>query len=481
MRATASRRLRFAPPVIHLNSWLPSLGDSGPRVDVVLRVLGESSDPTAWHRPSKRLRIARALALFALWSIPLSTALTNVFGALFAAWMLITPETYRHWRVAARTPAVLAPLALATTLAASLAYTVAPLPEATDLLLKYRKLLLLPLAWIAFRGAFEASVRGHRGLFWITVAITVCSTTNFLEWTSIGPLSTVAHPTWVTKNRIAAGLIGVWCAYYGVHAALTATSSAARWRYGLAAALLGANVLFMLEGRTAQVILLVLSPVCIWQGLYGSGSTKRKTFAMTALCVAVICGTIGAIGVMSAGRAGPRDNHGHIGGPPPRFLAITDEITDYRRHNAATSTGLRLEWYRKALAVIAERPWIGHGVGSVRVAFAPVTTGRDGAAGQMTRNPHNEFLLMGIQIGLLGMGLFIALLIQLTRAACSGPAFERNAVCAWLAIFAVGSLANSLLLDFTEGHLLTLLCGIVLGGTADRRQHAGLPACPPLP
>jgi O-antigen ligase len=446
----------------------------------VFDALRESNDPTARSLPSKRLQGARALALLALWSIPLSTALTNVLGTLFIAWMLVTPETYRSWRAAARTPAIPAAMALALALTASLLYTVAPLPEATDLLLKYRKLLLLPLAWIAFRGAFNASVLGHRGLFWITVGITLCSTTNFLEWTSIGPLSSVEHPSWVTKNRIAAGVIGVWCAYYGVHAAWRARSAAARWGYGLAAALIAANVLFMLEGRTAQVILLMLLPACVWQMLRGSGSTKRTAIAMGMLCAVLICGAIGAMSALSAIRSG--NDGGRTDSSSMRFLAVTDEVTDYRRHNAITSTGLRLEWYRKALSVIAERPWIGYGVGSVRVAFEPVTAGRVGAAGQMTRNPHNEFLLMGVQMGLPGIGLFVVFLIQLARSARQAPAFERNALWAWLAIFAFGSLANSFLLDFTEGHVLTLLCGIVLGGTAGRRHDAApLGVRPPSP
>jgi hypothetical protein len=40
---------------------------------------------------------------------------------------------------------------------------------------------------------------------------------------------------------------------------------------------------------------------------------------------------------------------------------------------------------------------------------------------------------------------------------------SRHLLLAWLAAFALGCLANSMLLDFTEGHMLVLLAGILLG------------------
>src|SRR5260363_251031 len=99
---------------------------------------------------------ARLFALIALWFLPFSTAITNVSMLLFAGATLLAKQTWRRGYQVARHPA--------GTLALSMCYSAAPFSESMLWLVKYRKLLFIPLLLIAFQGV-DWSGAARSGLF----------------------------------------------------------------------------------------------------------------------------------------------------------------------------------------------------------------------------------------------------------------------------------------------------------------------------
>ncbi|MCW0054014.1 polymerase, partial [Burkholderia pseudomallei] len=123
-----------------------------------------------------RLNAARAFAVAALCMVPVSTALTNVFCALFAVALGTTPEFWRNLRSFVMHPASLAALLIFAALVLSLTYTVAPHDKAWNWVGKYDKLLLLPFAVIAFRQSNWAPIV-RRAWFATLCVILALSTT----------------------------------------------------------------------------------------------------------------------------------------------------------------------------------------------------------------------------------------------------------------------------------------------------------------
>ena len=78
-------------------------------------------------------------------------------------------------------------------------------------------------------------------------------------------------------------------------------------------------------------------------------------------------------------------------------------------------------------------------------------------------HPHNEYVHLAVQLGPMGLALFVALLIVAFRRAAfllgEYAALAQGLVLA----FAVGSLFNDLLLDTTEAHLWAVLGGALFG------------------
>ncbi|WP_175775598.1 O-antigen ligase family protein [Burkholderia anthina] len=399
---------------------------------------------------TRRLTAARTFAVIALCVVPVSTALTNVFCALFAVALVISPEFWRNLRTFVTEPVSLAALLILAALAASVAYTVAPHPKAWNWVAKYDKLLLLPFAVLAFRQSNWAPIV-RRCWFGTLCVILLLSTTNYLGLTAIGPAHATELPlsrAWVFKNHIAAGMFGALLFYQAADLALSARTTLSRAAYAGVAAWSLINVFVMLQGRTGQVValLLILVVAVRFVLLLRRQSALRAGLAAGALLLA------GAALVAAACTE-------HNG----RLVKVVSEVQQYRQSDAATSTGLRLEWYKKGFELYRARPVLGYGAGGLEFEFQKLTAGKTAAEGQLTSNPHNEYMLMAVQLGTLGVLLFVNLIVQIARGSRALDPRSRHLLLGWLAIFAIGSLANSLLLDFAEGHLLVLLAGILLG------------------
>ncbi|WP_186114606.1 O-antigen ligase [Burkholderia gladioli] len=402
--------------------------------------------------PSRRLTLARALAILAMCMVPVSTALTNVFCALFALAVLSAPECWRGLPALPRQGAALAALLLLAALAASVAWSVAPVHDGWQWVAKYDKLLLLPFAVLAFRDAAPSWAAIARwSLFATLVAVLLLATSNFLGLSRIGPLYEAGLPTsraWVFKNHIAAGMFGALLFYQAADLMLAARAARARIALGAIAALGLLYVYVMLQGRTGQVIGLLLVAVIAWRVL---GRLRRRSPKLAAAAALLfVLATLAGAGLVLT-------RH------DSRLMQVAGEVQAYRQTDAATSSGLRLAWYQRALGLYAERPLVGYGVAGLGVEFKRLAAGKTLAEARLTENPHNEYLLMAVQLGTLGLALFINLLVQAWRASRSLDARSRHLLLAWLTIFTIGCGANSLLLDFSEGHLFVLLAGILIG------------------
>jgi O-antigen ligase len=143
-----------------------------------------------------------------------------------------------------------------------------------------------------------------------------------------------------------------------------------------------------------------------------------------------------------------------------RIGQMIGDITADQPSGTVTPGRLRLEFYTNTLSLIARHPWLGGGTGSFIPEYARLAQEKHLYP---TNNPHNEFLLITTQIGLVGLALLVLLGYRQWRLSYAlRPEFIASAQ-GLVVTLAVGSLFNSLLLDFTEGHFYACLTGIYYG------------------
>lgn len=127
-----------------------------------------------------------------------------------------------------------------------------------------------------------------------------------------------------------------------------------------------------------------------------------------------------------------------------------------------TDMGARLSWWHISLQIFQQHRVVGAGVGAYPSEFLkhaePLGIPRHD-------NPHNQFLLLLTQVGLIGPLLFFAFLTAHYLSIYRLDEPERLASTALFSVFAFGNLFNSFLLDSSERTLyIILISGFLAAG-----------------
>lgn len=374
-------------------------------------------------------------------SIPVSIALDNmllviVLFAWFAGMQYRTKLMFAWTNPVYRAALLLFILLLAGTL-----YGNAAPGDAKLYLLKYLDLALISLLGWAF---ITASSR-ERGLHTLACGLALvllisCAIKIGLippnPWLRGTPESPIVFKLRLTQNILTAfsGFLFAWLFY-------SARTRVGKIGWGLMGALAVVNIMTMVEGATGYILLIALTLLFGWQ---------RARFRGMAIAVGSAVCVVTALSL--------------IPGPfQTRIREITQELHKERAGRpASTSTGFRLEFYRNTLTLIQQQPILGYGTGGFPAAYAELVKG----TGQtLSRNPHNEFMLITTQIGIFGLAALFWLLWQQWRFAPLLPTpLERGLAQGLVVMIIIVAMLNSPLLDHTEGLLYAWLTALLYAG-----------------
>jgi O-antigen ligase len=146
-----------------------------------------------------------------------------------------------------------------------------------------------------------------------------------------------------------------------------------------------------------------------------------------------------------------------------RVSAVVTETQAYSQGDRApTSAGLRLDFWRRSVQSIMERPVAGHGVGSWNGEFKRREGKNLNPAFRDLRNPHEEYLMWGVQLGIVGVALFLAFLVELMRDASRFRVDIRRTVKTLVVMLAVVGLFNTVLFDALIGDYFCVVLGLLL-------------------
>jgi len=150
-----------------------------------------------------------------------------------------------------------------------------------------------------------------------------------------------------------------------------------------------------------------------------------------------------------------------------RVKEIIQELRSERADRpASTSTGYRMEFYRNTLTLIQKQPVMGYGTGGFPAAYAELI--KDSGQ-QLSRNPHNEFMMITVQTGVAGLAALLWLLWQQWRLAPLLPTpIERGLAQGLVVMMGIICMLNSALLDHTEGLLYAWLTALLYAGLKSR-------------
>jgi O-antigen ligase len=190
-------------------------------------------------------------------------------------------------------------------------------------------------------------------------------------------------------------------------------------------------VLFISQGTSGQVLALALLLLLIFQ----------YTGSRAALFIPILFFTIIIIALSSESNS-------------IRFAI--DKIQVRYHHLVSTDTAgnnTRPRIYIHALKLIPNNPIIGSGVGSYETNFMTNEPEFYKVTTTAKRNPHNEFLMITVQTGILGLLLLIFMMYKQASSANKIEDREYKYIAQGLVVLIIiGCMGNSMILDSREGH-----------------------------
>jgi O-antigen ligase len=211
------------------------------------------------------------------------------------------------------------------------------------------------------------------------------------------------------------------------------------------------NAVFAMQGRTGHMVAIVLITLAVMWAL----PARWRIGALLAPLLLVLG--------MYATSSRFHD----------RFNAVATETSAFSdAGNSQTPSGERLNYWHRSLQAIAERPLYGFGVGSWNAQYRRLDAGRGAPHTLQIRNPHQEFLLWGVEAGLGGIVLLCYLMFAACKDAMSMAPPIRHAVHSVVAALVVACCFNSSLFDGAIGDFFCVTLGLLLALGWQTKQQA---------
>jgi O-antigen ligase len=249
----------------------------------------------------------------------------------------------------------------------------------------------------------------------------------------------------------------VFLAALNCYKAVTAT---ARIGWGVFALLASFNILFMVLGRTGYAILIVLLTWLAWVLPVRYMRLRGKRWGWRQV-LATVFGFLFFIAVIFSVSSRLQNRV---------ELVVSESQAWQTRQARSTSTGDRLDFYYNTLKIVQQHPVFGVGVGGFSAAFAHQVEGKDVLK---TSNPHNEYLMISAQTGLVGLIFLLHLFYTQWRyAPLLTATFEQDAARGLVLAYMVNCAFNSALLDHSDGLFFAFMTAVLFAGLKPEKKDA---------
>jgi O-antigen ligase len=373
-----------------------------------------------------------------LISIYFSTSLTIILSALVGFLWMFSVRFMALPFLLKKTPVAAWSLLLFACFILGVSYSSASWRDAFSMVMKYRELIFIPIL-LPFLTTGQ-----HRTRVWKAFIIASILTLLGSCLMNIGILEP-HQGSFSFKSRITHGIFIAFFAFYCAHKAFCDK----RYRgWYLSLLVVGAyNIFFMIEGRTGQLILIALVLLFAFQ-----------RFAVKGLLLSVLAVTVFLTLFLNFSEKAERITEG---------VENTEAYLKPEPEQTESSMGQRYTFWKYSLKLIAEKPLFGHGTGSFAKEYRRIAKGER----FITENPHNEFFMIGVQLGIVGLLVYLGFLSS--QYACAGklPDQEKWLAQGILLSLIITSLFNTPFLDHTEGHwfaIMIALCFATLHQADDR-------------
>jgi O-antigen ligase len=390
----------------------------------------EQATTHAW--PTRLANYGGFFSVLLLGAIYFSTSLAVIVSViigllwLFSAQFIGLPKLLREYPVAAWA------LALYICFLLGLSYGSVTQSDAFSMLNKYRELFFISVL-IPF-----LSVERYRDWAWkafILVSI-VSLVASYLMDMGVFGAEKQLNPS--IKSRITHSILIGFFAFFCLHRIIDNARYSKLFIILFCLSLF--DLFFVVQGRTGQLVTLSLILLFTVQRFGNKGRLLTALIIILSLTL-----------FMAFSDRATRIYEG---------IDNTQAYLKPVRGKTNTSMGLRYKFWGHSLELIAEKPILGHGTGSFSKEYQRVA----GKERVLTGNPHNEFLMITVQLGLLGLFIYGGFFLSQYRHAKALPYPDKWLAQGILLSLLITSVFNTPFLDHTEGHWFAVMIALCFAG-----------------
>jgi O-antigen ligase len=390
---------------------------------------------------SRNLATARqGAAVATAFMLPLSTSGQAIAVSILAILALLTLDRV-HFVATMRTAPAYLPVLLFGLVVVGVLWSNQPLPLAIKWIGPYAKLLLIPLL-LASAFTPRQALQIGAGFIAACVVLLILSWASFL-WPA-GPWTWFKAPGVPVKdNAVQSGCFAL-CAFGLAMAAVRIWTQGDRRRAVamiVLALLFFADVFLIYLSKTGAIMAAALLGLFV---IHAGGWRRSLMIAVPAVLIMVVA----------------------LWASAPAQRRLAEISTDINAGSGSSggvetiSTGARIDFWTKGAEFLKQRPLFGHGTGSIKPLYQSLEATRPSPYGEATPDPHNQFLHIALQLGLVGGALLLAMwavhMMMFKHrdfASVLGQAIVLQNF--------VGSLFNSHLSAVTQGMLYCLAVGLL--------------------
>lgn len=353
-------------------------------------------------------------------------------------------------RQSGRTNALIAgkstPFAVLLTLCAfalSLLWTTAPLGDALGSLAKHGKLIVIVLLMVLIRDRHEALLALAAfllGQVFLLASSWMLFAGLHVPWASSRMALTESA---VFSSYLDQGIIGAVFASICWHLRSLAPTRLAQHAMVFIAFMALLNVVAVLIGRSGHIVAIALLSVGVmWE-------VPKKFRAVAILVPFVLASTF------FLGSSNVRE----------RMTLAEREVQSYSAEaQTSTSSGIRLRFWQTSLQAMSAHPLMGSGVGSWSIEFNRLRRIRDPAHQDVpgNGNPHQEFLLWGVELGISGVLLLFFFMLSIARESLKMEKPCARATQSVLLALTIACLFNASIYDAQIGDFFCVVLGLLI-------------------
>ena len=305
-----------------------------------------------------------------------------------------------------------------------------------DVLQKQWKLMFMPV----FLTALQPEHR-RRNIYFFLAGLVAVMLSTYLAWLDLFHYGGVTpdHPTRRLFHVVYNPLLAFGF-YLVMHEAIWEGLKGGRRWFFYAIALCMAFNMFITEGRAGQVAFFVMLALLLLQYF-------RRNIVKGVLIAAVLLPIMFGVGFQFSSTF------------HKRVIQVGDEIGSFKE-NPNTSIGLRLLFWENSWEIIKKNPLLGVGTGDYQNEYGKVNK-KASPTMVVTDNPHNQYVMVLCQFGILGLLSLLAIFfLQLRQAFTVQDGFERIRM-AFPVLLLVIMLTESYLIVYETGFTFSLFSAIL--------------------